>query len=52
MMARIHIWSVMIYGNLQAEFMYSGHTHRYVTPFFGEIDLTLDKRLNVHSNTY
>ena len=42
----------MIYGSLQAEFMYSGHTPRYVTPFFCEIDLTSDKRLNVHSNKY
>ena len=31
-MARIHRWSVMIYGSLQAEFMetkYNSHIHRY-----------------------
>ena len=39
-MARIHNWSVIIYGSLQAEFMetkYNGHIQRYWTPIFGKI---------------
>ena len=37
-MARLHRWSVMIYGSLQAEFMetkYNSHIHRYGTSVFG-----------------
>ena len=36
-MARIHRWSVMIYGSLQAEFMetkYNSHIHRYGKSIF------------------
>ena len=36
-MARIHRWSVMIYGSLHAEFMetmYNGNIHWYGTPIF------------------
>ena len=39
-MARIHGWSVMIYGSLQAEFMetkYNSHIHGYGTSVFGKI---------------
>ena len=37
-MARIHRWSVMVYGSLRAEFMetmYNSHSHRYGTSVFG-----------------
>ena len=40
-MARIHKWSMMIYGSLQAEFMktkYNSHNiHGYGTSVFGKI---------------
>ena len=39
-MARIHRWSVMIYGSLQAEFMetnYNSHIHGYRKFVFGKI---------------
>ena len=39
-MARIHRWSVIIYGNLQTEFMetkYNSHIRRYGTFVFGKI---------------
>ena len=39
-MARIHRWSVMIYGSLQAEFMetnYNIHIHGYGKFVFGKI---------------
>ena len=39
-MARIHRWSVMIYGSLQAEFMetkYSSHFYGYGKPVFDKI---------------
>ena len=39
-MARIHRWSVMIYGSLQAEFTetkYNSHFHGYGTSVFGKI---------------
>ena len=38
-LARIHKWSMIIYGTLQAEFMETkcnGHIHRYGTPVFGK----------------
>ena len=41
-MARIHRWSMMIYGSLQAELMetkYKGYIHRYGTPIFGKINV-------------
>ena len=39
-MTRIHRWSVMIYGSLQAEFMetkYNNHIYVYGTSVFGKI---------------
>ena len=47
-MARIHRWSVMIYGSPQAEFMetkYNSHIHGYGTPVFGKIVLIYLNRL-------
>ena len=48
-MARIHNWSVMIYGSLQAEFMetkYNGHIHMNGTPIFGKIVVYVSKPIN------
>ena len=48
-MARIHRWSVMIYGSLQAEFMetkYSSHILRYGTSVFGKIVVNISKSIN------
>ena len=45
-MARIHRWSVMIYGRLQAEFLvtnYNSHIHRYGTSIFGKIVVNISK---------
>ena len=45
-MARIHRWSVMIYGSLQAEFMDtkpSSHSHEYGTSVFGKIVVNTSK---------
>ena len=39
-MARIHRWSVMIYGSLQAEFMetkYNSHIHGYGTSYYNNM---------------
>ena len=48
-MARIHIWSVMIYCGLQAEFMetkYNSLIHRYGTSNFGKIVTYISKSIN------
>ena len=48
-MARIHRWSVMIYGSLQAEFMetkYNSHIHGYGTYVFGKIAVNKSKSIN------
>ena len=50
-MARIHKWSVMIYGSLQAEFMETKcnmHIHRYGTAVFGKIVINISK--SIHNN--
>ena len=47
-MARIHRWSVMIYGSLQTEFMetmYNSHIHGYGTSVFGKIVLNISKSI-------
>ena len=48
-MARIHRWSVMIYGSLQVEFMetkYNSHIHVYGTSVFGKIVVNISKSIN------
>ena len=48
-MAKIHKWSVMIYGSLQVEFMetkHNGHIHRCGTPIFGKIVVYICKPIN------
>ena len=48
-MTRIHRWSVMIYGSLQAEFMetkYNSHIHGYGTSVFGKIVVNISKSIN------
>ena len=48
-MARIHRWSVMIYGSLQAEFMdtkYNSHIHGYGTSVFGKHVVNISKSIN------
>ena len=48
-MSRIHRWSVMIYGSLQAEFMetkYNSHIHGYGTSVFGKIAVNISKSIN------
>ena len=48
-MARIHRWSAMIYGSLEAEFMetkFNSHIHRYVTSIFGKIVVNMSKSIN------
>ena len=45
-MVRIHRWSVMIYGNLQAEFMetkYNSHIHGYGASVLGKIVVNISK---------
>ena len=47
-MARIHRWSLMIYGSLQAEFMetkYNSHIHGYGTSVFGKIVVDISNSL-------
>ena len=54
-MARIHRWSVMIYGSLQAEFMetkYNNHIHRYGTSVFGEIVVNISKSINNNNQIF
>ena len=51
-MVRIHRWSVMIYGSLQAEFMetkYNSHIHGYGTSVFGKIVVDISKSINNNS---
>ena len=54
-MARIHRWSVMIYGNLQAEFMetkYNSHMHGYGTSVFGKIVVNISKSINNNNQIF
>ena len=54
-MARIHRWSVMIYGSLQAEFMetkYNSHIHRYGTSVFGQIVINTSKSINNNNQIF
>ena len=54
-MARIHRWSVMIYGNLQAEFMetkYNSHIHGYGTSVFGKIVVNISKSINNNNKIF
>ena len=47
-MARIHRWTVMIYGSMQAEFMetkYNSHIHRYGASVFGKIVVDISKSI-------
>ena len=46
---KIHRWSVMIYGSLQAEFMetkYNSHIHGYGTSVYGKIVVDISKSIN------
>ena len=48
-MARIHRWSMMIYGSLQTEFMktkYNSHMHRHGTPICGKIAVYISKPID------
>ena len=48
-MTRIHRWSVMIYGSLQAEFVetkYNSPNHGYGTFVFGKIVVNISKSIN------
>ena len=54
-MARMHRWSVMIYGSLQAEFMetnYNSHIHRYGTSIFGKIVVDISKSINNNNQIF
>ena len=54
-MARIHKWSMMIYGSLQAECMetkYSSHIHRYGTSVFGKIVVNMSKSINNNNQIF
>ena len=54
-MARIHRWSVMIYGSLQAEFMetkYNSHIHGYGTSVFGKIVDNISKSINNNNKIF
>ena len=54
-MARIHRWSVMIYGSLQAEFVetkYNSHIHRYGTSVFGKIVFNISKSINNNNQIF
>ena len=54
-MARIYRWSVMIYGNLQAEFMetkYNSHIHGYGTSVFGKIVANISKSINNNNQIF
>ena len=53
-MSRIHRWSVMIYGSLQAEFTetkYSSRIHRYGTSIFCKIIVNISKFINNNNQT-
>ena len=52
-MARIHWWSVMVYGSLQAKFLetkYNGHIHRYGTPI--KIVVYISKAINNNNKIF
>ena len=54
-MTRIHRWSVMIYGSLQAEFMetkYNSHNHGYGTSVFGKIVVNISKSINNNNQIF
>ena len=54
-MARIHRWSVMIYGSLQAEFMetkYNSHIHGDGTFVFGKIVVNISKSINNNTQIF
>ena len=54
-MARIHRWSVMIYGSLQTEFMktkYNSHIHGYGTSVFGKIVVDISKSINNNNKIF
>ena len=54
-MARIHRWSVMIYGSLQSEFMetkYNSHIHGYGTSVFGKIVVNISKSINNNNQIF
>ena len=54
-MARIHSWSAMIYGSLQAELMeteYNSHIHRYGTSVFGKIVVNISKSINNNNQIF
>ena len=54
-MARIHRWSVMIYGRLQTEFMetkYNSHIHGYGTSVFGKIVVNISKSINNNNQIF
>ena len=48
-MTKVHRWSMMIYGSLQAEFMeikHNDHIHRYGASIFGNVVVYLSKPVN------
>ena len=54
-MARIHRWSVMIYGSLQAEFMetkYNSHIHGNGTFVFGKIVVNISKSIKNNNRIF
>ena len=54
-MARIHRWSVMMYGSLQAEFMetkYNSHIHGYGTSVFDKIAVNISKSINSNNQIF
>ena len=54
-MARIHRWSMMIYGSLQAEFMETkcnSHIHGYGTSAFGKIVVNIFKLINNNNQIF
>ena len=54
-MARVHKWSVMIYGSPQAEFMenkYNSHIHGYGTFIFGKIVVNISKSMNNNNQMF
>ena len=55
LMARIHRWSVMIYGILQAESMETKHNsniHRYGTSVFGKLVVNISKSINNNNQIF
>ena len=54
-MARIHRWSVMIYGTLQAEFMETKcnrHIHRCGTSIFGKFAVYISTSINNNNQIF